>query len=394
MNLLGNIFHKDSHSHKQSYDFGQVSAWPAYQLFSDIIQVLGQGGFGVVSKAHDKEANKDVAIKKVPKKSIKNREAYRRLLNFMRDDMKHPNTIHLIEWFSSSSSYYLVFELASGGDLIDRINSAGGHLYEDEARQTITSILQATQYLHERNVLHRDIKLDNYLYKSKEAPASEVILIDFGQAVLLPSNDVKLLEPCGSPTYVAPEIYNYRGYSFPADMWAIGTIAFNLLSGRSLYSSANPHIIEDETKRFTDVKFNDTFWHDVSDLAKDFIRKLLTPNPVDRMTVEEALNHGWIKNVKAPQQATKKVSFTLDAHAPIARVEKGDTLRFNKGHKPDDLLDLEGSTSGEATPKQRSGSATPIPYDAKTVRERNNGDKVMLPGQLHKKLSKVVDDDS
>lgn len=71
MNLLGNIFHKDSHSHKQSYDFGQVSAWPAYQLFSDIIQVLGQGGFGVVSKAHDKEANKDVAIKKVPKKSIK-----------------------------------------------------------------------------------------------------------------------------------------------------------------------------------------------------------------------------------------------------------------------------------------------------------------------------------
>lgn len=144
-------------------------------------------------------------------------------------------------------------------------NRIGGHLYEDEARQTITSILKATSYLHERNVLHRDIKLDNYLYKSKEAPANEVILIDFGQAVLLPSNDVQLLEPCGSPTYVAPEIYHYRGYSFPADMWAIGTITFNLLSGRSLYSSSNPHIIENETKTFTDVKFNDTFWHDVSD---------------------------------------------------------------------------------------------------------------------------------
>lgn len=111
------------------------------------------------------------------------------------------------------------------------------------------------------------------------------------------------------------------------------------------------------------------------------------------MTVEEALNHGWIRHIKGPQQATKKVSFTLDAHAPIARVEKGDTLRFNEGYKPDDLLDLEGSTSGEATPHQRSGSATPIPHDAKAAKERN-GDKVMLPGHLHKKLSKVVEDDN
>lgn len=150
------------------------------------------------------------------------------------------------------------------GSFTNLPSTPGGHLSEDEARQAVTAILKATSYLHARNVLHRDIKLDNYLYRSKDAPAGEVILIDFGQAVLLPSHDVKLLEPCGSPTYIAPEIYNFRGYSFPADMWAIGVITFNLLSGRSLYTSANPQIIENETKQFSDVKFNDLFWHDVS----------------------------------------------------------------------------------------------------------------------------------
>lgn len=143
MNLLGNLFHKESHQHKQSYDFGQVRHNACSFDTAHTVQILGQGGFGIVSQAHDKETDKDVAIKKVPKRMIKSglltlcahhtltisldRDAYRRLLNFMRDEMDHPNTIHLIEWFSSSTSYYLVFELASGGDLIDRINLAGGY---------------------------------------------------------------------------------------------------------------------------------------------------------------------------------------------------------------------------------------------------------------------------
>lgn len=111
------------------------------------------------------------------------------------------------------------------------------------------------------------------------------------------------------------------------------------------------------------------------------------------MSVDEALQHEWIRHEGVSQVAPKKASLALETHAPIARVEKNEMLRLNEGRRPDDLLDLDGSSSGEATPRHpQSGSATPIPHDAKAVRERDNGDKIMLPSNLHRKLSRVVDD--
>lgn len=197
----------------------------------------------------------------------------------------------------SQDKYYIVTQLATGGELFDRICEQG-KFTEKDASQTMLQILDAVHYLHQNNVVHRgwfpqldyiprklihplDLKPENLLYLTAD-PKSALVLADFGIAKMLESNEV-LTTMAGSFGYAAPEVMLKRGHGKPVDMWSLGVITYTLLCGYSPFRSESLADLIEECKSGR-VVFHERYWKDVSKDAKDFINILLQPDPNRRAT--------------------------------------------------------------------------------------------------------------
>ena len=152
-----------------------------------IKRVIGKGNFSRVLEAEDKLSHVRYAMK-VMEKSILTSTPWDRELEVLKR-VHHPNVIHLHEAYSTGAKLYLVLELASGGDLLTKLQSVG-HFEEDRARTLLAMILSALEYLHRHGVTHRDLKLENCLFKTKDAN-SIILLSDFGLANLQPVEECK-----------------------------------------------------------------------------------------------------------------------------------------------------------------------------------------------------------
>jgi len=198
----------------------------------------------------------------------------------------------------TKDKYYIVTQLATGGELFDRICEQG-RFTEKDASQTIRQVLEAVDYLHDNNVVHRgiflyesqsidisnlytDLKPENLLYLTTD-PDSDLVLADFGIAKMLDSKDEVLTTMAGSFGYAAPEVMLKRGHGKPVDMWSLGVITYTLLCGYSPFRSENLQDLIDECSNAR-VVFHERYWKDVSDDAKDFIGHLLQPDAEDRHT--------------------------------------------------------------------------------------------------------------
>lgn len=164
--------------------------------------------------------------------------------------VSHANVIQLIEVFQLPQRVYMVLELATGGELLDRVVSRG-HFTERDATQALRMALTGVGYLHHLGITHRDLKPENLLYYHPGAD-SRLLVTDFGLATFggtaAGSEDSapdrpegggqtgtdrawSLRTTCGTPEYMAPEVLLRRPYSCAVDMWALGVIAYVVLSG-------------------------------------------------------------------------------------------------------------------------------------------------------------------
>jgi len=210
--------------------------------------------------------------------------------------MKHSHIVQFVDWFESRDKYYIVTQLATGGELFDRICEQG-KFTEKDASQTILQVLDAVDYLHSKNVVHRDLKPENLLYLTTD-PDSDLVLADFGIAKMLDAKDEVLTTMAGSFGYAAPEVMQKKGHGKPVDMWSLGVITYTLLCGYSPFRSENLQDLIDECTN-AKVIFHERYWKDVSEDAKNFIRHLLQPNPDDRVTSSQALQHPWLTGENA-----------------------------------------------------------------------------------------------
>ncbi|POR32064.1 Calcium/calmodulin-dependent protein kinase, partial [Tolypocladium paradoxum] len=271
----------ESYDKKAKYRFGRT---------------LGAGTYGVVREA-DGPTGK-VAIKIILKKNVKGNEkmVYDELDMLQR--LKHPHIVQFVDWFESRDKFYIVTQLATGGELFDRICDQG-KFTEKDASQTIKQILSAVHYLHNNDVVHRDLKPENLLYVTRDLD-SNLILADFGIAKTLDSSDDTLKTMAGSFGYAAPEVMDQKGHGKPVDMWSLGVITYTLLCGYSPFRSEN---LGDLLKECTSsqVVFHERYWKDVSQDAKDFILCLIVPDPNERWTSRQALGHIWLTGQNATE---------------------------------------------------------------------------------------------
>eukprot|EP00920_Eleutheroschizon_duboscqi_P024271 GHVT01060281.1.p1 GENE.GHVT01060281.1~~GHVT01060281.1.p1 ORF type:complete len:192 (+),score=15.82 GHVT01060281.1:129-704(+) len=158
--------------------------------------------------------------------------------------------------FEDDKFCYAVFDLCTGGELFQRIREARAFTEED-AVVAMRQMLSAIKFCHAKGFIHRDLKAENFMYMTNH-PNSRVVMIDFGLAVHIPKEG-KLQTLCGSPRYMAPEVFN-RCYNEKCDIWSLGIIAYVMLFGRHPFANWKGAGFEDVKKAVIEmeVSYTDT----------------------------------------------------------------------------------------------------------------------------------------
>ncbi|CAE8626929.1 unnamed protein product, partial [Polarella glacialis] len=189
--------------------------------------------------------------------------------------------------YQSEGRLDLVMECMSGGELFTRVQKRK-RFSEADAATAAYQMLLAINYIHSHDVVHRDIKLENFLYESEESDYLK--LIDFGFSKVWKKNTSMQLS-CGTLAYVAPDVL-MQNYSSQCDLWSLGVSVFIILFGYMPFSGS-------EDKQINDIKagryvVKKQYWERVSDVAQDFVKKLLLVDPLKRLTAEQALQHPFV----------------------------------------------------------------------------------------------------
>ncbi|XP_014941039.1 death-associated protein kinase 2 isoform X5 [Prionailurus viverrinus] len=278
--------------------------------FYDIGEELGSGQFAIVKKCREKSTGLEYAAKFIKKRQSRasrrgvSREEIEREVSILRQVL-HPNVITLHDVFENRTDVVLILELVSGGELFDFLAQKES-LSEEEATSFIKQILDGVNYLHAKKIAHFDLKPENIMLLDKNIPIPHIKLIDFGLAHEI-EDGVEFKNIFGTPEFVAPEIVNYEPLGLEADMWSIGVITYILLSG------ASPFLGDTKQETLANITavsydFDEEFFSQTSELAKDFIRKLLVKETRKRLTIEEALRHPWITPVDNQQALVRRES--------------------------------------------------------------------------------------
>lgn len=258
--------------------------------YYDILEEIGTGAFGVVHRCREKKTGQIFAAKFIPVAHPYEKLVIRKEIDIM-NQLHHNKLIRLHDAFEDDDEMIQIYEFMSGGELFERITDEGYHMSEAEVVKYMRQICDGVRHMHEKNIIHLDLKPENIMCQTKTS--TNVKIIDFGLATKLDPNEIVKIST-GTAEFAAPEIAEREPVGFYTDMWAVGVLAYVLLSGLSPFGGAN----EIETLR--NVKacewdFDEEAFKNISDEAKDFIRKLLTRNKEKRLTAHECLQHPWLK---------------------------------------------------------------------------------------------------
>ncbi|CAL8090942.1 unnamed protein product [Calicophoron daubneyi] len=267
----------------------QVHKGESVYDYYDILEELGSGAFGTVHRCREKATGDFYAVKFINIDNPEDQKVVHNEIDVMKS-LHHPKLIFLHEAFEDKDETALVMELLSGGELFDRIADDSYQMNEAEVVKYIRQVCEAVKHMHDNNIIHLDIKPEDILCETGKS--TNIKLADFGLSKRISPNE-QVRVTTATPEFAAPEIARYEPVGFYTDMWAIGVLSYVLLSGLSPFSGANT---EDTLNRVAngDYTFDHENFRNISDKAKDFIRKLLQKQPNQRMTVYEALEHPWL----------------------------------------------------------------------------------------------------
>lgn len=231
-----------------------------------------------------------VAIKSINKKFLKDEHSMRKIDNeiSLLLVMRHKSVVKLFETFETEKHYLFVMELCAGGDLLSYVRKRR-KLNETLAKYLFKQIIEGIGYIHSKNILHRDIKLENILLDDK----GHIKIADFGVGKQIKPGSI-LFDQCGTPAYIAPEIIAEEGYDRGTiDMWSAGVVLYAMLYGNVPFKGAD---MKDLHKQIIEANYE--LKDDISLEARELIKGLLTRNPKKRLTVDQALKHPWLSKAE------------------------------------------------------------------------------------------------
>ena len=251
-----------------------------------LIKELGTGSFGRVLLVQHNMTQAQYAIKAIDKRSqanIQERIYFRREIEIMYR-IHHPNVVKLFGHFEDNTYCYFIMEYIEGGNIYSYVPKNGIRtISTQQVASIIKDVISATYFLHHMNppIIHRDIKPENVLLSS----GMQAKLTDFGWSNYI-NIGYKRTTVCGTPIYLAPEMINNTGHDEKVDIWCIGVLLFELMTGVQPWSGTDIQTVKHNISR---LKIN---WPKNMDrTAADLISKILKYNPEERISLRNMLNH-------------------------------------------------------------------------------------------------------
>ena len=256
---------------------------------------VGDGSFGIVYKAKNILYNNNMTMKVIDKNENMDYVIIKNEMDILRK-LSHPNIAKIYDFYQSDDCYYLINEFFAEGNICDYIGK--GNLNEQQLSIIFYQVLSGLSYLHEKDIIHRDMKPQNILISKKEIDLLTdeeyfwIQIIDYDCAKIFEENK-KENSGSGNIYYSAPEVLN-KEYDEKSDIWSVGVILYMFLVGKAPFDGLNNEEIMNsiKTKEFDEdnEKLNQ-FSEDVRDLLKGLLNK----NTEDRLSAKQALNHQWFK---------------------------------------------------------------------------------------------------
>ena len=322
--------------------------------------VIGKGAGGVVYEAIDDASGGIFCVKEFDfPEDFADRPADRARLESLRaevallQEVSHPNVVRFIGVEKRHLRIYVMMELVAGGSL-QKIVRQFGTLSEELTRKYTRQIVDGLAYLHEHNIIHRDIKGANILVTVD----GRVKIADFGAAKRLLDPTQLFQTLAGTPYWMAPEVVRQQGHGKPADVWSLGCTVIQMLTGYAPYQTLAPvpalFKIGHETGSAIPSNLK------ASDLAKDFLARCLHRDASARATVQELQGHPWLAVVTTPTPSPARTAALSSAAAPaLPAVKLGDALSEADRQSPA----LEGAATG-GVPLERTSVDPPAASSA------------------------------
>ncbi|CEP03264.1 unnamed protein product (mitochondrion) [Plasmodiophora brassicae] len=259
----------------------QCSPWDAY----DRRNALGEGGFSKIYRVRHRHTSKQYAIKVLDKAQKHSRDTFFVEVKLL-TALDHKNIISVYETFEDKHAYYIVLELMHGKDLFDVLDAKRDVFPEATAAKLIRSMADAVRFCHDRNIVHLDLKPENFVF-ARSDDIDRLVLVDFGLGRLV-RPDAHYRDRVGSMQYIAPEMIDENsvctGTMLKAcDMWSLGVILYILVTGLIPFSNWD----EVKTGRLRLSK-------SMSKELRDLLKSLLTRDTFKRITAAELLTHPWL----------------------------------------------------------------------------------------------------
>ncbi|CAD8210754.1 unnamed protein product [Paramecium pentaurelia] len=261
-------------------NLGKLVTYKKISNMYNFLSTIGKGNYSQVCLLQCKITNKLYAAKCMRKEN-------QQVLNDIKREImiwsmfQHNNIARFYEVYESTNTIYIVME---------KLNKLRNDYDHEEIKLIMKDILEGVHYIHSKNIIHRDLKIDNILIDDE----NQIKIIDFGLACQFNNIESRNIS-CGTPGYIAPEVLTNKPFDYKSDIFSVGVVMYYLYFNKHLFQADQVIDILKLNKKFTISRLSVL---NIPDCGYQLLRSLLNHNPIQRITASQALTHWYMNSIK------------------------------------------------------------------------------------------------